>query len=161
MLSHLKMNPTANTYIPSNNLIDQILYLNKIIFTLTNEIVKKDNIIKLSQNDINIKNGIIYDMKKNNEFLNDINETMLTNLNNKNKINEILMNDLTAAKNEIKFLKSKDIHNSENNNNDFKEKIEQLEKKCEEMKKIIIEKDTYLNECIDALFVYEMKYDTL
>jgi hypothetical protein len=148
----------------NNNLFDQILYLNKTIFLLTNEIVKKDNIIKLSQNDINTKNSIIYDIKRNNELLDDLNKTMLSNLNNKNKINQILINDLTSAKNKIKVLKTKKIEyiaKIEKNNNDFKEKIEQLEKKCDEMKKIINEKDTYLNECIDALFMYEMKYDKL
>jgi hypothetical protein len=148
----------------NNTLFDQILYLNKTIFLLTNEIVKKDNIIKLSQNDINTKNSIIYDIKRNNELLDDLNKTMLSNLNNKNKINQILINDLTSAKNEIKVLKTKKIEyiaKIEKNNNDFKEKIEQLEKKCDEMKKIMNEKDTYLNECIDALFMYEMKYDKL
>lgn len=148
----------------NNTLFDQILYLNKTIFILTNEIVKKDNIIKLSQNDINTKNSMIYDIKRNNELLDHLNKTMLSNLNNKNKINQILINDLTSAKNEIKVLKSKKIEyiaKIEKNNNDFKEKIEQLEKKCDEMKKIMNEKDTYLNECIDALFMYEMKYDKL
>ena len=183
------MNPNANTYVPKNTtphhimqhnmneVLHKIGLLNQTLHLLGGELVKKDtiirnmiveyNMLKMSKsNEINELKSKISEMTKKIELLDDMNKSLLNNFKNKSKINETLMKQLTAANDELKQLKSKKIYNEtnirllnqitllEDTNRDFKKQIEN-------MKKTLEEKEKHLNECIDTIFMYQMKYDKI
>lgn len=164
------MNYNAPSFTPNYKALWNSELNQTTVFLMLGESMKKDAAIsslkieiqKLQNafyNEISSKNQVINDLVVKNNDLTQKNSSLLSDLDTKTTFKEKTDKQFLYSRSKQDLINQ--ISETGKLNRVLKEKIIEVEKKCELMEETIREKDRSINECIDAIFLYEMKCSNL